>query len=95
MTDTDRLIARRDALRAELEAVQAKLDDLDECPGEGKCHGCLAWCDRCGDVKTVCDCEGCAKHRCQECDQIKPPEHGDFWSYVCDDCDAAEASVVA
>jgi hypothetical protein len=26
------------------------------CPGEGVCHGCLKWCDYCGDVGDVCDC---------------------------------------
>lgn len=25
------------------------------CPGEGKCHGCVKWCDHCGDVRDVCD----------------------------------------
>ncbi len=27
----------------------------DECTGAGKCHGCLKWCDNCGDVTHVCD----------------------------------------
>ena len=26
-----------------------------ECPGTGKCHGCLVWCETCGDVGDVCD----------------------------------------
>lgn len=29
--------------------------DDDACPGTGKCHGCMQWCDDCGDVKHVCD----------------------------------------
>jgi len=32
----------------------AKVSD-DECPGEGKCHGCMSWCDDCGEVEEVCD----------------------------------------
>lgn len=24
------------------------------CPGEGNCHGCLAWCEFCGSVSDVC-----------------------------------------
>lgn len=27
----------------------------DECPGTGKCHGCLQWCLQCGNVGHVCD----------------------------------------
>ncbi len=37
-----------------------------DCPGEGKCHGCLCWCDYCGDVKDVCDAEWpfrCDRHQ--------------------------------
>ncbi len=26
----------------------------DACPGEGQCHGCLAWCAECGTVSLVC-----------------------------------------
>jgi hypothetical protein len=25
------------------------------CTGEGACHGCLKWCDYCGNVDAVCD----------------------------------------
>jgi hypothetical protein len=42
----------------------------EECPGEGKCHGCMCWCDRCGDVTTVCDCEVCDRHRCARCNML-------------------------
>lgn len=31
--------------------------DPSTCAGQGKCHGCLCWCDWCGDVKDVCDVE--------------------------------------
>ena len=47
---------------------------VDDCPGKGKCHGCICWCDWCGDVKDVCNAEwpGC-------CDTHKrypeQPEH--------------------
>jgi len=39
----------------------------DECPGEGKCHGCLGWCDRCGDVGEVCNYPDCDQHHCLIC----------------------------
>lgn len=32
------------------------------CLGAGKCHGCLSWCEWCGDVKDTCDVEW--PHRC-------------------------------
>ncbi len=35
--------------------------DLD-CPGEGKCHGCMSWCDKCGDVDCICDFPDCDVH---------------------------------
>ena len=34
----------------------------DECPGKGKCHGCLKWCDECGDVDHTCDFPDCDAH---------------------------------
>jgi len=37
-----------------------------ECPGPGKCHGCLDWCVNCGTVRYVCDDPGncsCHPHR--------------------------------
>lgn len=27
----------------------------EACPGAGKCHGCMSWCDECGNVGDVCD----------------------------------------
>ena len=32
------------------------------CEGQGKCHGALKWCDRCGDVSDVCDADVCDCH---------------------------------
>lgn len=28
--------------------------DPNECPGLGRCHGCLSWCPACGNVKDMC-----------------------------------------
>jgi len=36
--------------------------DADPCPGAGRCHGCLKWCNTCGDVSDVCDFAGCDAH---------------------------------
>jgi hypothetical protein len=33
------------------------------CADEGRCHGSLAWCDICGDVKMLCDDPACDLHR--------------------------------
>src|SRR5262249_34369171 len=74
--------------RAEDPRDAAKPDDA--CPGEGKCHGCLSWCDRCGDVSRICDALRCDKHRCKECNEIRPPATREFWDYVCDICDPPE-----
>jgi hypothetical protein len=47
------------------------MSDEIECPGAGKCHGCLKWCNECGDVKHVCD----ARLRHDRCDSHPvPPE---------------------
>lgn len=40
-----------------------------ECPGAGKCHGCLKWCDECGDVAHVCD----TRLRGDRCDEHPVP----------------------
>jgi hypothetical protein len=46
-----------------------------ECPGEGKCHGCLKWCNECGDVDHVCD----ARLAFEPCDEHPvPPEWGEL-----------------
>lgn len=31
------------------------MSDESDCPGVGKCHGCLKWCSTCEVVKHVCD----------------------------------------
>lgn len=41
--------------------------DAEPCPGAGRCHGCLGWCDRCGDVGEVCDYPECDHHHCTRC----------------------------
>ncbi len=44
-----------------------------ECSGEGKCHGCLCWCTKCGDVANVCNADvtaevkQCDRHQCDRC----------------------------
>jgi hypothetical protein len=55
------------------EDVNADLDD--ECPGEGKCHGCLSFCNNCGDVGHVCDTR-LAGGRCDA--HPIPPEWGEL-----------------
>lgn len=44
------------------------------CPGKGRCHGCLQWCDYCGDVSDVCDIEW---PECCDCHERYPekPRH--------------------
>lgn len=46
------------------------MPDPIECPGAGKCHGCLKWCDHCGDVTHVCD----ARLADKRCDEHPMPE---------------------
>lgn len=36
--------------------------DLDICPGKGKCHGPVNWCESCGDVTLTCDDPACDAH---------------------------------
>lgn len=38
-----------------------------DCPGEGKCHGCLKWCDHCGNVASTCNYATCLAHNCVTC----------------------------
>lgn len=57
-------------LRARVDAAIASIPASEDCPGEGICHGPMAWCDFCGDVQEVCDAiEGqCDCHaRCGYC----------------------------
>jgi len=32
------------------------------CPGRNRCHGCMKWCDECGDVEFTCDFPDCDVH---------------------------------
>ena len=44
--------------------VHASQQAVDGCPGRGKCHGSMSWCDLCGDVGLLCDMHGrCDLHR--------------------------------
>lgn len=43
----------------------------DVCPGQGRCHGCVKWCNDCGDVGHVCD----VRLEMERCDaHPMPPE---------------------
>jgi hypothetical protein len=64
-----------------------------DCPGAGKCHGCMCWCDVCGDVDTTCDSvQGeCSRHHCISCKQLlgKDDYNGENWSAACFTCATA------
>lgn len=67
-------------------------DTDDECPGFGKCHGCMQWCYQCGDVDTVCDAARCDCHRCYDCKaklsaEDHEAEYGEMWKW-CEACRA-------
>ena len=34
----------------------------DECPGKGRCHGAMKWCETCGTVAGTCDDTACDQH---------------------------------
>lgn len=68
------------------------MSDPFECPGKGKCHGCLCWCDICGDVDVgVCDSPGCMVHHCGACKKMLDANEIDFacgmdwyrWCFAC------------
>src|SRR5688572_21127654 len=52
--------------------VAEPADDCDcplceeACPGEGKCHGCMVWCDQCGDTSKACNWPDCDVHNGEE-----------------------------
>lgn len=49
----------------EIESLKAKLrkyEAADACPDAGSCHGAMKWCDRCGDVRDLCDDPICDAH---------------------------------
>lgn len=66
------------------------MSDDEDCPGKGKCHGCVCWCNRCGDVDLTCDSvQGdCSRHHCYSCKQLlgKDDFNGDNWSALCQQC---------
>lgn len=48
---------------------------IDACPGPGKCHGPLVWCDNCGNVRHICD----TRLRDERCDaHAAPPTPGEI-----------------
>lgn len=51
------------------EGAESEPFDEPECPGNGKCHGCLKWCSTCGDVAHVCD----ARLEGRRCDEHPVP----------------------
>lgn len=56
------------------------------CPGEGKCHGCMCWCDWCGDVDTVCNYPTCQRHHCISCGQLFGPDDHYEHETLCSTC---------
>ncbi len=73
----------------------------EECAGEGRCHGCMSWCNSCGDVTTTCDSDDqehedggtkCNQHRCDRCCKLlSRDDHDaerDAWKRWCADCRA-------
>ncbi len=62
----------------------------DECPGAGRCHGCLGWCDNCGDVARVCDARECDSHQPCECGR-RCTSHESAEGGVCEYCEPAVA----
>lgn len=50
----------------DLEAeIRRRKQEPVECMGEGNCHGCLVWCDKCGDTSEMCNDPTCDFH-CRE-----------------------------
>ena len=35
--------------------MRVKANSNEVCPGWRRCHGALSWCEKCGDVKYMCD----------------------------------------
>jgi hypothetical protein len=59
------------------------------CEGPGQCHGCLNWCNVCGDVGTTCsDKPNCDTHR--ECEHgVNIQDRGNDYA-ECVPCDVAD-----
>lgn len=59
------------------------------CTGEGRCHGCVAWCDECGNVSTMCNFPSCNAHHCVGCQKLLTSdehEHNIKWFKWCRAC---------
>ncbi len=65
-------------------ARESEAEVSDDCPGTGKCHGPMGWCDRCGDVDRVChdDSRKCMAHFCGDCGRGPTS----ILDYICDAC---------
>jgi hypothetical protein len=64
VTNADHVLARRRDI-----GLPDMLKD-EECAGAGRCHGCMCWCDVCGDVGDVCHARGCMRHWCMSCGEL-------------------------
>lgn len=66
------VLGRIQSIREQFEekALAQELSDLG-CQGPGTCHGCLKWCDLCGDVSATCDASACDIHQEDENDGAK------------------------
>ena len=53
-------LARRIVAEADGTTVAALA--ADECPGKGRCHGAMKWCETCGTVAGTCDDTACDQH---------------------------------
>lgn len=47
---------------AEAEGTTIAALAADECPGKGRCHGAMKWCETCGPVAGTCDDTACDQH---------------------------------
>lgn len=41
---------------------KGRIDPERDCAGKDRCHGCMKWCDACGDVSKTCDDRYCDVH---------------------------------
>lgn len=48
--------------RVESVRLEASKTAREACPGSGRCHGAMDWCDYCGTVRDVCDADVCDMH---------------------------------
>lgn len=60
----------------------------DECPGAGKCHGCMRWCDNCADTDG-CEFPTCQQHHCYSCKQLLAHDDRDGYTSLCRTCSIA------